>query len=191
MTDTSTEWVHEMAVAQRACGHDGMAAMLDQLAVERDRAREAACGPADLLPGLAMMADDLNAAEGENNGLSVEVDRLSAWKHSAMAVLAEWDDVWEAAGKPGPLGTSKAESTRTRIERLNDVIAALDLEVERLQSELVDARADLSREIGRSHGMARWGCPHCPPGDDLEVLGDLTLVCIRCGTRYYDGEEDR
>lgn len=76
------------------------------------------------------------------------------------------------------------------IERLNDVIAALDAEVEALQSDLLDVRADLAREIGRSHGMARWGCPQCPPGDDLEVVGDLKLVCLRCGTRYYDGHEE-
>ena len=38
--------------------------------------------------------------------------------------------------------------------------------------------------------LARWGCPSCPPGDDQEVVGDLGLVCLRCGTRYYDGHEE-
>lgn len=76
------------------------------------------------------------------------------------------------------------------IDRLGGVIAALDAEVGRWQSECVDARAALAREVGRSHGMARWGCPSCPPGDDQEVVGDLGLVCLRCGTRYYDGHEE-
>lgn len=41
-----------------------------------------------------------------------EIDRLRAWKAEAMVVLAEWDEVWEAAGRPGPLGASKAANVR-------------------------------------------------------------------------------
>ena len=59
------------------------------------------------------------------------------------------------------------------IERLNDVIAALDAEVEALQSDLLDVRADLAREIGRSHGMARWGCPQCPPGEGIPFISKV------------------
>lgn len=44
----------------------------------------------------------------------------------------------------------------------------------------------LETELSRSHGKARWGCRQCPEGDDDTVVGDLALVCLRCGTRYYD-----
>jgi hypothetical protein len=48
----------------------------------------------------------------------------------------------------------------------------------------------LASELARSNGMARWGCPACPPGDDAEVMGDTAMVCIRCSTRYYYSKED-
>ena len=41
---------------------------------------------------------------------SDDVDRLEGWKKEAMQVLAEWERVWIAAGSPGTLGSSKAES---------------------------------------------------------------------------------
>jgi hypothetical protein len=37
-----------------------------------------------------------------------EIDLLRRWKAEAMLIMAEWDEVWEAAGRPGPLGKSKA-----------------------------------------------------------------------------------
>jgi len=39
-----------------------------------------------------------------------ELDRLRAWKAEATAVLELWEQVWEAAGRPGQLGASKALS---------------------------------------------------------------------------------
>lgn len=50
------------------------------------------------LPGIAGQALD-------------EIDRLRRWKAEAEEVLAEWDEVWEEAGRPGPLGGSKAQNT--------------------------------------------------------------------------------
>lgn len=44
--------------------------------------------------------------------LSEQVAALEMWKESAMQVLAEYDAAWEAAGKPGPLGGSKARALR-------------------------------------------------------------------------------
>jgi hypothetical protein len=37
-----------------------------------------------------------------------EIDYLRRWQLEATAVLAEWERVWEAAGRPGQLGQSKA-----------------------------------------------------------------------------------
>ena len=54
--------------------------------------------------------------------LQHEVRELEAWKESAMMVLGEWEKVWEAAGKPGKLGASKAVSVREYLDNA-DVVA--------------------------------------------------------------------
>ena len=41
--------------------------------------------------------------------------KLEDWKESAMTVLSEFEAAWEAAGKPGQLGSSKAASLREYI----------------------------------------------------------------------------
>jgi len=38
------------------------------------------------------------------------VEHLIRWKAEAMMVLDEWERVWEAAGRPGALGESKARA---------------------------------------------------------------------------------
>lgn len=42
--------------------------------------------------------------------LQAELERLRAWKTEALQVLGEWEQVWEAAGRPGRLGESKAKA---------------------------------------------------------------------------------
>lgn len=49
--------------------------------------------------------------------LQREVRELEQWKKEALLVLGEWDRVWEAAGKPGRLGASKAVSVREFLEQ--------------------------------------------------------------------------
>jgi hypothetical protein len=47
-----------------------------------------------------------------------ELTQLRAWKAEAVEVLGQWEQAWEAAGRPGPLGGSKAEAvTRLLTER--------------------------------------------------------------------------
>lgn len=46
------------------------------------------------------------------------IERLLAWKAEAMTVLAEWEKVWELAGRPGPLGRSKAANIGDFIDDL-------------------------------------------------------------------------
>ena len=46
------------------------------------------------------------------------VEALREWKSSAMQMLAEWDLVFDALGRPGKLGASKAESALTEVERM-------------------------------------------------------------------------
>jgi hypothetical protein len=61
-----------------------------------------------------------------------KIERLEQWKADAITILDGWDDVWEAAGKPGPWGASKHESTR-------DYVAALRAEHEELKQWISDA----------------------------------------------------
>lgn len=44
-----------------------------------------------------------------------EIERLRAWKAEATTVINQWEAVWEAAGRPGRLGESKAEATRVHV----------------------------------------------------------------------------
>lgn len=48
-----------------------------------------------------------------------ELEQLRRWKAEAIITLATWEQVWLAAGQPGPLGTSKAANT---LRFLNDLI---------------------------------------------------------------------
>lgn len=50
--------------------------------------------------------------------LEAEAEQLRGWKAEARAVLGEWEQTWEAAGRPGALGASKAVSVREEIGRL-------------------------------------------------------------------------
>jgi hypothetical protein len=58
---------------------------------------------------LADMSDRAHAAEAE-------VESLLAWKESAMRVLAEWDLVHDALGRPGRLGDSKAAASLAAVK---------------------------------------------------------------------------
>ena len=46
------------------------------------------------------------------------IDRLTEWKDSATRVLTEWERVFEALGRPGPLGGSKASNTLAEVDHL-------------------------------------------------------------------------
>jgi len=46
------------------------------------------------------------------NAAADELEHLARWKAESTEVLGAWEQVWEAAGRPGPLGGSKAEAVR-------------------------------------------------------------------------------
>lgn len=48
-----------------------------------------------------------------------EIEQLRRWKGEALIVLEDWEKVWEAAGRPGAWGSSKAVSTREHVERIS------------------------------------------------------------------------
>lgn len=87
-----------------------------------------------------------------------EIERLRAWKESAMLVLGEWDGTFAACGSPGKLGESKAKAVRAEIARLQQQNADL---VEALRNLLdwpalcccADSRVEAAREALRMAGV--------------------------------------
>lgn len=47
-----------------------------------------------------------------------ETERLRQWKAEALVVLAQWDEVWDALGRPGGLGESRAEASKAKVLRI-------------------------------------------------------------------------
>jgi len=45
-----------------------------------------------------------------------ELANLRRWKAEATEVLDAWEKVWVTAGKPGPLGSSKAQAVLELLE---------------------------------------------------------------------------
>lgn len=92
--------------------------------------------------------------------LQLEVRELEAWKKSAMQVLDEWEKVWEAAGRPGKLGASKAASVLALLPKLRDALAdthrmdALESTLIALTNQAVTASVDMSGKPWRAqfHG---------------------------------------
>lgn len=54
---------------------------------------------------------------------NVETIKARAWKTEALTVLAAWDEVWEALGRPGPLGSSKAAGALDEVEAMKQGVA--------------------------------------------------------------------
>ncbi len=92
--------------------------------------------------------------EGDPTSIYAETADLRAWKESAMSVLAEWDRVHDALGRPGPLGRSLALNTLAEVERLS-------AENERLREALRarDAPADPieAEQSALEQGLAKLG----------------------------------
>lgn len=68
---------------------------------------------------------------GENS-VEREVMRLRWWKAEAIAVLNDWERVWVALGRPGPLGASKAAACEAEVARLRLVQDSLLEQVSRM-----------------------------------------------------------
>lgn len=45
-----------------------------------------------------------------------EIDYLRRWQLEMIAVVAEWEEVWQRAGRPGELGHSKAAGLYSLLE---------------------------------------------------------------------------
>ena len=80
----------------------------------------------------------------EARALLDEVDRLRAWKAEAIAVLAEWEETWQALGRPGLVGASKASGVLGEVVRLRAEVATSE-----------DARGSALRSMDRWREQAR------------------------------------
>ena len=63
----------------------------------------------DNIAALGRLGFTVVATESYDKTLS-EIERLRAWKAEATEVLSTWENVWEALGRPGELGASKAQA---------------------------------------------------------------------------------
>ena len=71
------------------------------------------------------------------------------FKAEALIVLDEWERLWEALGRPGRIGQSKAEASREM------VVGMLD----------------------RMGDRARAGCPRCTPFDKDDPPSVRCITC--------------
>lgn len=81
-----------------------------------------------------------------------ELARLEGWKFEAMVVLGKWDEVFEALGKPGAIGASKADASLAEVNRRVLEAKRIRLELEGVRSELADARYALGIHSGVKDG---------------------------------------
>jgi len=54
--------------------------------------------------------------------LAAQTAELRAWKREASAVLDEWERVFNALGRPGPLGHSKPANVLEQVEALKALV---------------------------------------------------------------------
>lgn len=96
------------------------------------------------------------------------LDSLEHWKDEAIEVLTGWERVWEACGRPGPLGASKADNVGAYIIRL-----AGELEDARNAFKMnVEENAEVFGELRAEHEeLKQWVSDAC------ELLRDVRADC--------------
>lgn len=104
----------------------------------------------DFAAGAVWAADEVATPVGRE--ALAELDRLRAWKTEALEVLNAWERVWEAAGKPGRLGSSKADGVRRYIEAV------------RAEAYRAGASRPVSPATGEVVVIPRPVVPHGPHG---------------------------
>ena len=127
----------------------------------------------------------------------VETARLRDWKASAMTVLAEWEKAWDALGRPGALGESKAEAVRASVLAARDDVEAARAEVEKARTEIEATKGALARGRASAAALARVRnlCnerPQCAHGLDCHC-DCLAVADVRAAAdtnRPIDEEED-
>jgi hypothetical protein len=104
-----------------------------------------------------------------------ELRRLRAWKAEATEVIAMWDAIWEALGRPGPLGRPKSECVAREVYRMRHHSALLN----RISWNLAELLGDIPPGSGLHYG----------PEDPFEYMPRLrALVAAAEQTRPAHGE---
>lgn len=76
--------------------------------------------------GISWCDDTINPTSGcDGCELWKECQELRGWKESAMRLLSEWDKIWETLGRPGQLGSGKAEEALKTVEAMIAEVAEL------------------------------------------------------------------
>jgi hypothetical protein len=164
MTDPKDALIAQMAAALRDC--------LPQITVTNNGAYcNGCCRGADNPEAIKHKAScdyvtisELLASDAAQEAMA-ERQRLLDWKESAMQVMAEWDLAWEAAGKPGALGSSKAGSTTEwirkaqaeREELLRDMRRLDILQAEMLAEPILLHNLATLDGLGRPRGLGLCG----------------------------------
>ena len=99
------------ALAERLRDDGLQARHHDEVLTADDACRWGGVGALLWAEGMFKAADALEAQAARNT-------ELERWKAEALVVLGQWDEVWEALGRPGPLGSSKAVEALTEAHRL-------------------------------------------------------------------------
>ena len=102
------------------------------------------------------------------------IKELETWKASAMRVLSEWDAVFDALGKPGALGDSKAVASLARIKELEAALVEKEDHCLRVQAQLDAIQRAHIELLEKGHDVYwRCGCG--------TVNGVNLAVCRVCG----------
>lgn len=80
------------------------------------------CGADDCTNSGCAAAREAQRALAELAGLRQDVANLLTWKAEASAVLERWEEVWHAAGEPGPLGRFKSDNVKEVLQQLQDAL---------------------------------------------------------------------
>lgn len=74
------------------------------------------CEDPSCIMSACQVTREARRALAELAGLRKDVANLLTWKAEASQVLERWDDVWRAAGEPGPLGRFKSDNVKRVLE---------------------------------------------------------------------------
>lgn len=99
-----------------------------------------------------------------------ELENLRRWKAEAIEVLGMWESVWKAAGGPGRLGDSKADSTAAYIIHI--------------AGELRDLGASYAIAVSELAEFKQWASDAC----ELlhEILGEVGVEQVVQTNRVLD-----
>lgn len=103
--------VEHRAMARDLCAHCGKA--LPTRPPGTPGRKPDFCGPTCRKQAANRRRKDRDAARIAE--LEDEVRKLTRWKAEAIGVIAGWEEVWEAAGRPGDLGETKSVAVRRAI----------------------------------------------------------------------------